>query len=183
MGPVFLVPVRKNCRSPFQSRSEKYFDPGTILPISILSTPSLFGKQEFRRTDFSSRLLAAEGEGWGVCLKWSNILLVAARSLRLKSLRRNSCYPFILFLWKVIRNRRLSGYFLTHAMYVKGNFPFLSVICIRANFSISILFHLVMWISHSCLRHIYIYSYGASTKTVCLKKFECNLVFLPEFQM
>jgi hypothetical protein len=28
-----------------------------------------------------------------VCLKWSNILLVVARSPRLKSLRRNSCYP------------------------------------------------------------------------------------------
>jgi hypothetical protein len=27
------------------------------------------GKQEFRRTDFGSRLLAAEGEGGGVCLK------------------------------------------------------------------------------------------------------------------
>jgi hypothetical protein len=69
------------------------------------------GKQEFRRTDFGCRLLAAEGEGeggsegeggedtcgwgWGVCLKWSNILLVAARSPRLKSLRRNSCYPFL----------------------------------------------------------------------------------------
>ncbi len=76
-----------------------------------------YGKQEFRRTDFGSRLLAAEGEegggrgqlwvkgeegedscgwGWEVCLKWSNILLVVARSPRLKSLRRNSCYPKIL---------------------------------------------------------------------------------------
>jgi hypothetical protein len=67
------------------------------------------GKQEFRRTDFGSRLLATEDEGrggsegeggenrcgwgWGVCLKWSNILLVVARSPRLKWLRRNSCYP------------------------------------------------------------------------------------------
>jgi hypothetical protein len=54
---------------------------------------SMRGEQEFRRTDFGSRLLAAEGEGgegqwgWGVCLKWSNILLVVARSPR-----RNSCY-------------------------------------------------------------------------------------------
>jgi hypothetical protein len=61
----------------------------------------LFGKQEFRRTDFGSRLLAAEGEGGGVCLKWSNILLVVARSPRLKSLRRNSCYPLIYFVLKV----------------------------------------------------------------------------------
>jgi hypothetical protein len=56
------------------------------------------GKQEFRRTDFGSRLLAAEGEwekgqwGWGVRLKWSNILLVVARTPQLKLLRRNSCY-------------------------------------------------------------------------------------------
>jgi hypothetical protein len=53
----------------------------------------LSGKQDFHRTDFGSRLLAAEGEGggeqwgWGVCLKRSNILLVVARSPR-----RNSCY-------------------------------------------------------------------------------------------
>jgi hypothetical protein len=33
------------------------------------------------------------GWGWGMCLKWSNILLVVARSPRLKLLRRNSCYP------------------------------------------------------------------------------------------
>jgi hypothetical protein len=83
------------------------------------------GKQEFRRTDFGSRLLAAEGEGgkgqwgWGHPLKWSNILLVVARSPRLKSLRQNSCYPsycyviFSLLLFDSID--RLSLY-LTLAM-------------------------------------------------------------------
>jgi hypothetical protein len=71
------------------------------------------GKQDFRRTGFGSRLLTGEGEGggdsegegaedrfgwgWGVCLKWSNILLVVSRSPRLKSLRRNSCYPIRSF--------------------------------------------------------------------------------------
>jgi hypothetical protein len=69
------------------------------------------GKLEFRRTDFGSRLLAAEGEGgrgqwgWGVCLKWSNILLVVARNPRLKSLRRNFCYPIMYDLVRSDDNR------------------------------------------------------------------------------
>ncbi len=37
------------------------------------------------------------GRGWGVCLKWSNILLVVARSPR-----RNSCYPFYVFIFDIL---------------------------------------------------------------------------------
>jgi hypothetical protein len=72
-----------------------------FLPIHCHLSQTLFlwmkvWKQNLLQNNISTSCIDSpvQGWGWGVCLKWSNILLVVARSPRLKPLRWNSCYSF-----------------------------------------------------------------------------------------